>query len=173
VRARWSNELPIDQVRDRVRGRLRTYCWEPSFAASAAGYRRPGANIEDQYNAPLPTSPFPARARAKARGQQLGDPEIGKRTRAVADAHAASLHEVVTPLAGQTMRALRRCSMMAAFRLHVTAHPLGWSMLAASIIPIGDGAIVLRHGGCRAVAFGVHGVTAAVMLIISGLLLFH
>jgi hypothetical protein len=30
-RPRWSNELPIDHVRDRVRGRLRTYCWEPSF----------------------------------------------------------------------------------------------------------------------------------------------
>ena len=50
-------------------------------------------------------------------------------------------------------------------------HPLGWFMLAASIIPIGDAAIVLRHGGSRAVAFGVHGVTAAVMLVISGLLL--
>ena len=53
------------------------------------------------------------------------------------------------------------------------AHPLGWFMLAASIIPIGDAAIVLRHGGSRAAAFGIHGSTAAVRLIISGLLLFH
>jgi hypothetical protein len=47
-------------------------------------------------------------------------------------------------------------------------HPLGWFMLAAAIIPIADAAIVLRQ-----VAFGVHDVTAAVMLIISGLLLFQ
>ena len=52
------------------------------------------------------------------------------------------------------------------------AHPLGWFMLVATIIPIGDAAIVLHHGGSRAVAFGVHGGTAAAMLIISGLLLF-
>ena len=54
-----------------------------------------------------------------------------------------------------------------------SAHPLGWFMLAAAIIPIGDAAIVLRQGGSRAVAFGIHGGTAAVMLIISGLLLFR
>jgi hypothetical protein len=53
-----------------------------------------------------------------------------------------------------------------------SAHPLGWFMLAAAIIPIGDAAIVLRRGGSRAVAFGIHGSTAAAMLIISGLLLF-
>ena len=52
------------------------------------------------------------------------------------------------------------------------AHPLGWFMLAATIIPVADAAIVLHHGGSRAVAFGVHGSTAAAMLIISGLLLF-
>jgi hypothetical protein len=52
-----------------------------------------------------------------------------------------------------------------------SAHPLGWFMLVAAIIP--DAAIVLRQGGSRAVAFGIHGSTAAVMLIISGLLLFR
>src|SRR6516225_5135852 len=54
-----------------------------------------------------------------------------------------------------------------------SAHVLGWFMLAATLIPIADAAIVLRHGGSRAAAFGIHGSTAAVMLIISGLLLFH
>jgi DNA invertase Pin-like site-specific DNA recombinase len=49
-----------------------------------------------------------ALAAAKARGQQLGDPEIGKRNRAAADAHAESLREIVTPLAGQTTRALAK-----------------------------------------------------------------
>jgi hypothetical protein len=53
-----------------------------------------------------------------------------------------------------------------------SAHLLGWFMLAATIIPIGDAVIVLHHGGSRAAAFGWHGSTAAVMLIISGLLLF-
>ena len=52
-------------------------------------------------------------------------------------------------------------------------HPLGWFMLAAAVIPIGDAAVVLRHGGSRATALGIHGSTAAVMLIISGLLLFQ
>src|SRR5262249_29296977 len=52
------------------------------------------------------------------------------------------------------------------------AHPLGWVMLAAPIIPITDATSVLQQRGSRAVAFGVHGSTAAAMLIISGLLLF-
>jgi len=50
-------------------------------------------------------------------------------------------------------------------------HPLGWMMLAATIIPLGDATIVLRNGGSKSIAFGVHGVTAAVMLITSALLL--
>jgi hypothetical protein len=50
-------------------------------------------------------------------------------------------------------------------------HLLGWVILAASIIPLGDAAIVLRNGGSRAIAWGVHGATAVVMLITSALLL--
>src|SRR5437764_11890950 len=42
-----------------------------------------------------------------------------------------------------------------------SAYPLGWFMLAATIIPITDATIVLQQGGSRAVAFGVHGSTAA------------
>lgn len=52
-----------------------------------------------------------------------------------------------------------------------SAHALGWFMLAATLIPIGDAVIVLRHGGSRAIVFGVHGSTAVAMLIIVGLLL--
>jgi hypothetical protein len=52
-----------------------------------------------------------------------------------------------------------------------SAHVLGCFMLIATLIPIADAAIVLRHGGSKAIAFGVHGSTAVVMLIISGLLL--
>jgi hypothetical protein len=53
-----------------------------------------------------------------------------------------------------------------------STHPLGWFMLVATLIPVGDAAIVLHHGGSRAAALDIHGSTAAVTLIISGLLLF-
>jgi hypothetical protein len=49
---------------------------------------------------------------------------------------------------------------------------VGWIMLAATLIPIVDAVIVLRSGGPKAVAFGVHGATAAVMLVTTALLLF-
>jgi hypothetical protein len=52
-----------------------------------------------------------------------------------------------------------------------SAHLLGWFMLAATVIPLADAAIVLNHGGTKAVAYGVHGATAAVMLIACALLL--
>jgi Domain of unknown function (DUF4267) len=51
------------------------------------------------------------------------------------------------------------------------AHLVGWVMLAATIIPIADAAIVLRNGGSKAIAWGVHGGTAAVMLLTTALLL--
>jgi Domain of unknown function (DUF4267) len=50
-------------------------------------------------------------------------------------------------------------------------HLLGWFMLAASIIPLTDAMIVLSHGGTKLSAFGIHGATAGVMLIVCGLLL--
>jgi hypothetical protein len=48
---------------------------------------------------------------------------------------------------------------------------LGWVVFAATIIPLADAAIVLRAGGSRAIAWGVHGLTAAVMLVTAALLL--
>jgi hypothetical protein len=48
---------------------------------------------------------------------------------------------------------------------------LGWFMLIATLIPIADAMIVLRQGGSRTIAFGVHGGTAVTMLIISEFLL--
>ena len=50
-------------------------------------------------------------------------------------------------------------------------HLLGWIILAATIIPIGDATIVLRSGGAKSTAYGVHGATAAVMLVAAALLL--
>ncbi|MGK5682288.1 DUF4267 domain-containing protein [Actinoplanes sp. URMC 104] len=49
-------------------------------------------------------------------------------------------------------------------------HAAGWYMLVGAIIPLGDVLIVLRHGGSRAVAFGIHFATAVVLLISAALL---
>lgn len=48
---------------------------------------------------------------------------------------------------------------------------LGWVLLAAAIIPAADAAIVVAHGGPPAVAYGVHGATAALLVAVAGLLL--
>ncbi|MBW8483100.1 DUF4267 domain-containing protein [Actinomadura parmotrematis] len=50
------------------------------------------------------------------------------------------------------------------------AHAAGWFMLAVAVVPFGDTLIVLRHGGSRAVAFGIHFATA-VVVVLSGILL--
>ena len=50
-------------------------------------------------------------------------------------------------------------------------HLAGWAMLAATTIPLADATIVLRNGGSKSIAWGVHGATAGVMLITSALLL--
>ena len=50
-------------------------------------------------------------------------------------------------------------------------HLLGAFMAAASLIPVGDAVIVLRSGGTRAAAFGIHGATAAVILAAGAALL--
>jgi hypothetical protein len=52
-----------------------------------------------------------------------------------------------------------------------TPHLLGWCMLAAAGMPVGDALIVLRSNGPKAVAYGVHAATAVVMVVISVLLL--
>lgn len=59
------------------------------------------------------------------------------------------------------------------FILLIVATPqvLGWFMLAATGIPVGDALIVLRSNGPKAAAYGIHGATAVVMLAISVLLL--
>jgi hypothetical protein len=48
---------------------------------------------------------------------------------------------------------------------------VGRYLIAASIIPIGDAIIVVRGGGSKATAYGVHGTTAAGMLGTAALLL--
>jgi Domain of unknown function (DUF4267) len=41
---------------------------------------------------------------------------------------------------------------------------LGQFLLVASLIALGDAAIVLRSGGSRTAAFGIHGLTALVII---------
>nr|WP_238362042.1 DUF4267 domain-containing protein [Actinopolymorpha pittospori] len=50
------------------------------------------------------------------------------------------------------------------------AHAEAWFMLVIALVPLGDTAIVLRHGGTRATAFGIHFATAVVVLISAALL---
>ncbi len=51
--------------------------------------------------------------------------------------------------------------------LMVNASPrlLGEFLLVASLIAFGDAAIVLRSGGSRAAAFGIHALTALVIIL--------
>ncbi|HEY9371748.1 DUF4267 domain-containing protein [Streptomyces sp.] len=48
---------------------------------------------------------------------------------------------------------------------------LGWAMLALAFVPAGDMTIVLSNGGPAAAAFGIHGLTAALVALTAGLLL--
>ena len=50
------------------------------------------------------------------------------------------------------------------------AHAEAWFMLVVALNPLGDTAIVLRHGGTKATAFGIHFATAVVVLINAALL---
>jgi hypothetical protein len=47
----------------------------------------------------------------------------------------------------------------------VGAHAEAWFMLVVALAPLGDTLIVLRNGGTRAVAFGIHFATAVVVLL--------
>lgn len=48
---------------------------------------------------------------------------------------------------------------------------LGWALLAFTLIPAGDALVVLRSGGRRGMAWGVHGGTASLMAVGAVLLL--
>ncbi|GAA2422083.1 DUF4267 domain-containing protein [Streptomyces pulveraceus] len=52
----------------------------------------------------------------------------------------------------------------------VGARAEAWYMLLVALVPLGDTLIVLRHGGTRAVAYGIHFATAVVVLVSAGLL---
>jgi hypothetical protein len=52
-----------------------------------------------------------------------------------------------------------------------SAHLLGWFVLAAMFIPVGDGLTVLGSKGPKSAAYGIHGATALVMAVAAALLL--
>jgi hypothetical protein len=60
---------------------------------------------------------------------------------------------------------------LAALLIDGAHRQLGYLMLAAATVPIADGTIVLRSGGPKATAVGVHWATAAIMLTVAALLL--
>ncbi|MGN9846366.1 DUF4267 domain-containing protein [Nonomuraea sp. H19] len=45
-----------------------------------------------------------------------------------------------------------------------------WFILIATLLPLGDTLIVLRNGGTKAAAFGIHFATAVIMLLTAALL---
>ncbi len=55
--------------------------------------------------------------------------------------------------------------------LTATSTVVGWVLLTAAAIPLGDAAIVIRSRGSVTTALGVHGTTAAMMLVGAILLL--
>ena len=63
-------------------------------------------------------------------------------------------------------------TMMLTMMLTADWRSVGIALLVFAIIPFGDMSIVLGSGGSRSRAFGMHGVTCAVMVVV-GLLLIH
>jgi hypothetical protein len=48
---------------------------------------------------------------------------------------------------------------------------LGWAMLAASVMPLGDALVVLAHGGPAYAVYGIHGATAVAMMAAAAVLI--
>ncbi|GAA4562566.1 DUF4267 domain-containing protein [Planotetraspora kaengkrachanensis] len=57
-----------------------------------------------------------------------------------------------------------------ALLVFASARAEAWFMLVVALVPLGDTLVVLRNGGTKAVAFGVHFATAVVVLISAALL---
>ncbi|GIJ46212.1 membrane protein [Virgisporangium aliadipatigenens] len=51
-----------------------------------------------------------------------------------------------------------------------TPHLIGWFVVAAAGIPVGDALVVWRSNGPKRAVFGIHGATAAAMLAVAVLL---
>ena len=74
-------------------------------------------------------------------------------------------------LAVKAVRDIASAIVIAILLVNGAPRLLGWLMVALALIPIADGTIVLRSGGRKPIAYGVHWATAAVMLIGAALLI--
>lgn len=98
---------------------------------------------------------------------------IGLRFLFVPHAAAAGYGVPATERAFLTVKGLRDGTyglIGLALLAFVGAQAGAWFMLVAALIPFGDTVVVLRNGGAKAVAFGVHFATAIVVLISAALL---
>ena len=81
-------------------------------------------------------------------------------------------HESATPWL--TLKGLRDLATGVVAGVLIVSAPspvLGWAVLAFAIIPIGDAISILVARGSRAAALGIHGATAAAMVVGAVLLL--
>lgn len=69
------------------------------------------------------------------------------------------------------VRDIAMATIIAVLLINGAPRLLGWQMLVLALIPVADGAIVLRSSGPRVIAYGVHWATAAVMMSVATLLL--
>jgi hypothetical protein len=77
------------------------------------------------------------------------------------------------PSAYLTIKGLRDLSygiLGLALLIFAGTHAAAWFMLIVALNPLGDTLIVLRNGGTKAVAFGIHFATAVIVLISAALL---
>jgi hypothetical protein len=74
-------------------------------------------------------------------------------------------------LAVKGIRDVVSCLVILAILVIGNRRVLGWVMLAMALTPFGDMIIVLQSGGAPATAFGVHGATAAAVILAGSLLL--
>ncbi|MBB5850829.1 DUF4267 domain-containing protein [Amycolatopsis umgeniensis] len=74
-------------------------------------------------------------------------------------------------LAVKGVRDIGTALVVVALLLFRNVRALGRALLALAFIPFGDMLIVLTHNGSVGAAFGIHGATAAFMVLISALFL--
>jgi hypothetical protein len=98
---------------------------------------------------------------------------IGSRFLIAPQAAAADYGVPATERAFLTVKGLRDGSyglIGLALLAFAGAWASAWFMLFVALNPLGDTVVVLRNGGSRAVAFGIHFATAIVVLISAALL---
>lgn len=98
---------------------------------------------------------------------------IGLRFLFVPHAAAAGYGVPATETAFLTVKGLRDGSyglLGLALLAFAGAEAAAWMMLIVALNPLGDTVVVLRNGGTKAVAFGIHFATAVVVLVSAALL---